>query len=193
MKNPCSTAREQKEEVLKTSVKMSLIVKDLMTGNKKLAQMGHGEEANGHGAIAAGFQGQRQWTDFMPNGDFMEAILNSSFDWNGNRQPYIVATENDALNGVAMLFGHLVTGTAQVFADVRTYWSPEAVKRVTGYTPEGYGAGGFISPYKLRLCGYRRMRKAESGRQACHKRVVGRVRLRISKTAWTRLNSAMAI
>lgn len=135
---------EQKEEVLKTSVKMSLIVKDLMTGNEKLAQMGHGEEANGHGAIAAGFQGQRQWTDFMPNGDFMEAILNSSFDWNGNRQPYIVATENDALNGVAMLFGHLVTGKAQVFADVRTYWSPEAVKRVTGYTPEGYGAGGFI-------------------------------------------------
>ena len=135
---------EQKEEALKTSIKMTLIARDLMVGNKKLAGMGHGEEALGHGAIAGGFQGQRQWTDFMPNGDFMEGMLNTSFDWNGKRQPYIVATENDGLNGVVMLFGHLLTGTAQVFADVRTYWSPEAVKRVTGYTPEGLGANGFI-------------------------------------------------
>ena len=135
---------EQKEEALKTSIKMTLIARDLMVGNEKLAGMGHGEESLGHGAIAGGFQGQRQWTDFMPNGDFMEGMLNTSFDWNGKRQPYIVATENDGLNGVVMLFGHLLTGTAQVFADVRTYWSLEAVERVTGYTPEGLGANGFI-------------------------------------------------
>jgi len=135
---------QQKEEALKTSIKMTLIARDLMVGNEKLAEMGYGEEALGHGAIAAGFQGQRQWTDFMPNGDFMEGMLNTSFDWNGKRQPYIMATENDGLNGVVMLFGHLLTGTAQVFADVRTYWSPEAVKRVTGYTPEGHGVNGFI-------------------------------------------------
>jgi L-fucose isomerase len=106
--------------------------------------MGHGEEALGRNAIAAGFQGQRQWTDHMPNGDFMEAILNTSFDWNGIRPPYIVATENDALNGVSMLFNHLLTNTAQIFADVRTYWSPEAVKRVTGYELSDRAAGGFL-------------------------------------------------
>ena len=115
-----------------------------MIGSESLRQMGHLEEAEGHNAIAAGFQGQRQWTDHFPNGDFMEAILNSSFDWNGIRQPYIVATENDSLNGAAMLLGHLLTGRAQVFSDVRTYWSPEAVKRVTGYTLEGAAAGGII-------------------------------------------------
>lgn len=133
-----------KEECLKTSVKMTLIARDLMVGNEKLAEIGWGEEANGHGAIAAGFQGQRQWTDFMPNGDLMETMLNTSFDWNGTRQPYVMATENDCLNGVAMLFSHLLTGAAQVFADVRTYWSPEAVERVTGYKPEGNAANGFI-------------------------------------------------
>jgi L-fucose isomerase len=106
--------------------------------------MGYGEEALGRNAILAGFQGQRQWTDHLPNGDFMEAILNSSFDWNGIRQPYLVATENDALNGVCMLFGHLLTGTAQVFADVRTYWSPEAIERVTGYRPTGEAAHGIL-------------------------------------------------
>ncbi len=94
-----------------------------MVGNPKLAEMGFGEEAHGHNAIAAGFQGQRQWTDYQPNGDFLEAILNTSFDWNGIRAPYIVATENDCLNGASMLFGHLLTNTAQIFADVRTYWS----------------------------------------------------------------------
>jgi L-fucose isomerase len=149
---------QKKEEVLKTSIKMTLIGRDLMVGNEKLREMGFGEEANGHGAIAAGFQGQRQWTDFMPNGDFMEGLLNTSFDWNGKRQPYIVATENDCLNGVAMLFGHLLTGEAQVFADVRTYWSPEAVERVTGYKPEGNAAHGFIhlinsGPAALDGCG----------------------------------------
>jgi L-fucose isomerase len=115
-----------------------------MVGNPRLAELGFGEEALGHNAIAGGFQGQRHWTDHFPNGDFMEAMLNSSFDWNGIRQPYIVATENDALNGVCMLFGHLLTGTAQVFADVRTYWSPEAIERVTGYEPKGDAADGIL-------------------------------------------------
>lgn len=136
--------RAQKDSDWERSVKMALIARDLMVGNPRLAELGYGEEALGHNAVLAGFQGQRQWTDHLPNGDFMEAILNSSFDWTGLRQPYLVATENDALNGAAMLFGHLLTGTAQVFADVRTYWSPEAVKRVTGYTPQGAAAGGFL-------------------------------------------------
>jgi L-fucose isomerase len=125
-------------------VKMTLIVRDLMVGNPKLKDLGFGEEALGYNAIAAGFQGQRQWTDFYPNGDFTEAILNSSFDWNGVRAPYILATENDALNGTAMLFGHLLTNTASIFADVRTYWSPEAIERVTGKKATGLAAGGMI-------------------------------------------------
>ena len=137
-------SREEKDRDWETSVKMALIAKDLMIGNPKLAEIGYGEEALGHNAIVAGFQGQRQWTDHFPNGDFMEAILNSSFDWNGIRPPYILATENDSLNGVTMLLGHLLTNTAQVFADVRTYWSPEAVERVTGYKPEGKLENGFI-------------------------------------------------
>lgn len=114
-------------------------------GNKKLPE-GREEEAVGHNAIAAGFQGQRQWTDFYPNGDFAEAILNSSFDWRGAREPYILATENDTLNGLGMLFMKLLTGRAQIFADVRTYWSPEAVKKATGYELEGAAkeAGGFL-------------------------------------------------
>jgi L-fucose isomerase len=137
-------SREQKDEDWSVSVKMAMIARDLMVGNPRLAELGYGEEALGRNAIAGGFQGQRQWTDHFPNGDFMEAILNSSFDWNGIRQPYIVATENDALNGVCMLFGHLLTGTAQVFVDVRTYWSPEAIERVTGYKPTGKAAGGIL-------------------------------------------------
>ncbi|MGN4819445.1 L-fucose isomerase [Bacillus cereus group sp. MYBK139-2] len=137
-------SREQKNKDWETSVKMTLIARDLMVGNPKLEELGSGEEALGHNAISAGFQGQRQWTDHFPNGDFMETILNSSFDWNGIRPPYIMATENDSLNGVTMLFGHLLTNTAQVFADVRTYWSPEAVERVTGHKPEGLAANGFI-------------------------------------------------
>ncbi len=136
--------KEQKQKDWEFVVKMTLIARDLMTGNPKLAEMGFGEEALGHNALAAGFQGQRQWTDHFPNGDFMEAVLNSSFDWNGIRQPYIVATENDCLNGAAMLFGHMITGTAQVFADVRTYWSPDAVERVTGHRLGGRAEGGLI-------------------------------------------------
>jgi len=123
---------------------MAMISRDLMIGNPKLKELGFGEEALGRNAIAAGFQGQRQWTDYLPNGDFMEAILNSSFDWNGVRAPYIMATENDSLNGASMLFSYLLTNTAQIFADVRTYWSPEAVKRVTGYELQGHAANGMI-------------------------------------------------
>jgi L-fucose isomerase len=137
-------SREQKDGDWAASVQMAMIARDLMVGNPRLAELGNGEEALGRNAILAGFQGQRQWTDHYPNGDFMEAILNSSFDWNGIRQPYIVATENDALNGVCMLFGHLLTGSAQVFADVRTYWSPEAIRRVTGHEPTGDAAGGIL-------------------------------------------------
>lgn len=137
-------SRAQLDGEWETSVKMALITRDLMAGNPKLAEKGCGEEAQGHNAIAAGFQGQRQWTDHRPNGDFLEAILNSSFDWNGLRAPYIVATENDALNGASMLFGNLLTNTAQIFADVRTYWSPEAVKRVTGHALEGKAASGIL-------------------------------------------------
>lgn len=137
-------SREKKDRDWETVVKMALIGRDLMVGNPKLAELGFGEEALGHNAIASGFQGQRQWTDHFPNGDFMEAMLNSSFDWNGIRKPYIMATENDSLNGVSMLFGHLLTNTAQVFADVRSYWSPGAVYRVTGKKPTGIAADGFI-------------------------------------------------
>ena len=136
--------RAQLDHEWEISVKMALIARDLMRGNPRLARKGFGEESLGHHAIAAGFQGQRQWTDHFPNGDFMEAILNTSFDWNGARAPYIVATENDSLNGACMLFGYLLTNTAQVFADVRTYWSAAAVKRVTGHKLTGSAAGGFL-------------------------------------------------
>ncbi|MGI1691714.1 L-fucose isomerase [Thermoanaerobacter uzonensis] len=138
------TSRERKDWEWETVVKMTLIIRDLMVGNKKLAELGFVEESEGHNAIAAGFQGQRQWTDHFPNGDFSEAILNSSFDWNGIREPFILATENDSLNAVAMLFGHLLSDRAQIFADVRTYWSPEAVKRVTGKDLTGMAANGVI-------------------------------------------------
>ncbi|RKX85167.1 MAG: L-fucose isomerase [Spirochaetes bacterium] len=135
---------EQKDEEWKTSIKMTLIARDLMIGNPVLAEMGFGEEAQGHNAISAGFQGQRHWTDFMPNGDFMETILNSSFDWNGIREAFVFATENDSLNGASMLFGHLLTGRAQIFSDVRTYWSADAIKRVTGKTMTGLAENGLI-------------------------------------------------
>ena len=146
-KNPdeLKMSEEKKAEQFEFVVKMAVIIKDLMNGNKNLPE-GCEEEAVGHNAIAAGFQGQRQWTDFYPNGDFAEAILNSSFDWNGAREPYILATENDVLNGLGMLFMKLLTNKAQIFADVRTYWSGDAVKRVTGYDIEGKAkeADGFI-------------------------------------------------
>jgi L-fucose isomerase len=143
-KNKEQSSPERKEYEWETVVKMTMIARDLMNGNPRLAELGFGEEALGHNAIAAGFQGQRQWTDHFPNGDFMEAMLNSSFDWNGIRQPYIMATENDSLNGAAMLFGHLLTDTAQIFSDVRTYWSPESVKRVTKTALKGKAENGII-------------------------------------------------
>lgn len=137
-------SREQKDQDWETVVKMTMIARDLMVGNPRLAELGYEEEALGHTALVSGFQGQRQWTDHFPNGDFMEAILNSSFDWNGIRSPYMVATENDALNGTVMLFGYLLTNTAQIFADVRTYWSPDSVARVTGHKLDGYASGGIL-------------------------------------------------
>lgn len=146
-KNPEFVKRsdEQKERDWEFVVKMMCIIKDLMNGNSHLPE-GREEEAVGHNAIAAGFQGQRQWTDFYPNGDFAEALCNSSFDWNGAREPYVLATENDTLNGIGMLFMKLLTGRAQIFADVRTYWSPEAVRKATGYELEGIAreTGGFL-------------------------------------------------
>ena len=135
---------EQKEKDWAFVVKMTLIIRDLMVGNPKLKELGFLEEALGHNAIAAGFQGQRQWTDYIPNGDYSEALLCSSFDWNGLREAFVLATENDSLNGVSMLFGHLLTNTASIFSDVRTFWSPESVKRVTGYELEGKAANGII-------------------------------------------------
>jgi len=136
--------REEKDRDWEFVVKMTIIARDLMVSNPKLAEMGFGEEALGHNALISGFQGQRQWTDHFPNGDFMEAILNSSFDWNGIRQPFLVATENDTLNGISMAFGHLLTNTAQMFSDVRTYWSPDSVLRVTGKKLTGKASGGII-------------------------------------------------
>jgi L-fucose isomerase len=137
-------SREQKDRDWEMVVKMFLIARDLLVGNPRLAELGFGEEAMGHNAILGGFQGQRQWTDHSPNGDFMEAFLNSSFDWDGVRAPYVFATENDSLNGATMLLNYLLTNRAQIFADVRTYWSPEAVKRVTGHDLEGVAGGGII-------------------------------------------------
>ena len=146
-KNPedMQKSREEKDAQWEFVVKMMVIIKDLMNGNPNLPE-GCEEEMVGHNAIAAGFQGQRQWTDFYPNCDFPEAMLNSSFDWNGAREPYILATENDVLNGLGMLFMKLLTNRPQMFADVRTYWSPEAVKRASGYDVEGVALenGGFI-------------------------------------------------
>lgn len=136
--------RQQKDKEWELSIKMAMVARDLMIGNPVLEKMGFKEEARGHNAIASGFQGQRNWTDHLPNGDFLEAILTTSFDWNGIRQPFMVATENDALNGASMLFGHLLTGTAQLFADVRTYWSADAVRRVTGHELEGVASGGIL-------------------------------------------------
>ncbi len=137
-------SRARLDQEWEISVKMALIARDLMVGNPRLAEKGFGEEAMGHNAIVSGFQGQRQWTDYQPNGDFLEAILNTSFDWNGLRAPYIVATENDALNGASMLLGYLLTNTAQIFADVRTYWSAEAVQRVTGHRLTGLAEHGIL-------------------------------------------------
>jgi len=135
---------EEKAAQWEFVVKMTLICKDILLGNPKLGELGFHEEALGRNGLLGGFQGQRQWTDHLPNGDFMEAILSSSFDWNGKRRPTIMATENDGLNGLSMLFTHLMDGATSIFADVRTYWSPEAVERVTGWKPEGKAKDGFI-------------------------------------------------
>jgi len=137
-------SRSQKDAEWEMVIKMTLTARDLMIGNKRLTELGFVEEAEGHNAIAAGFQGQRQWTDHFPNGDFMESILNSSFDWNGLREAFVFATENDSLNGGSMLFGHLLTDRAQIFSDIRTYWSPEAVKRVTRRELTGIAKNGIL-------------------------------------------------
>ncbi len=141
---PIVQGDERSEKDWEFTVKMTLIIRDIMLGNPKLADMGWVEESCGRNALLGGFQGQRQWTDYKPNADFCEAMLNSTFDWNGKRKPVILATENDGLNGVSMLFGHLLSHTASIFADVRTYWSPDAVERVCGIRPEGKAANGFI-------------------------------------------------
>ncbi len=133
-----------RQPVLRESLLMAICIRDMMQGNHLLAEKGFAEEANGYNAIVGGFQGQRHWTDQYPNGDVAEALLNSSFDWNGVREPVLLATENDSLNAVCMLFGHHLTGTAQIFADVRTYWSAESVKRITGRELTGVAAGGFL-------------------------------------------------
>ena len=144
--NPAAAQRSaaDKAKEWETVVKMTMIMRDMMTGNPRLRELGFSEEALGYGALFGGFQGQRQWTDGEPNGDFLEAILNTSADWNGIRPPYVVATENDMPNGACMLFGNLLTNTAQMFHDVRTYWSPAAVRRVTGVDLTGILAGGGI-------------------------------------------------
>lgn len=142
--SPFAHSREEKDDEWDRVIKQTLIIRDIMIGNPRLAELGFGEEALGRNAIAGGVQGQRQWTDHFPNHDFSEAMLNSSYDWNGIREPIILATENDTLNAMAMLFGHLLADSASVFADVRTYWSPAAIERVTGWKPEGQAENGMI-------------------------------------------------
>ena len=136
--------RQEKDEDWEFTVKTMMIIRDLMQGSERLLEMGYKEEAIGHNAIAAGVQGQRQWTDYKPNFDFPESMMCTSFDWNGPREAYTLATENDFLNGMSMLFGHLLTNRGVMFSDIRTYWSPEAVKRVTGTELSGPAAQGFI-------------------------------------------------
>ena len=143
-RNAKPRSADDKRRILRESLIMTMAIRDMMHGNPQLVDAGWAEEALGFNAIAGGFQGQRQWTDQYPNGDFTEAMLNSSFDWNGMREPITLATENDSLNGATMLFGHLLTNTAQIFADVRTYWRPDAVKRVTGHQLEGHAASGLL-------------------------------------------------
>ncbi|MHB8961816.1 MAG: L-fucose isomerase, partial [Saccharofermentanales bacterium] len=141
---PTQHTREQKDAEWDRVILQTMIIRDIVIGNPRLAELGYGEEALGRNGLAAGVQGQRQWTDHFPNFDYSEALLNSSFDWNGIREPIVLATENDTLNAMAMLLGHLVNDSASVFADVRTYWSPDAIERVTGWKPEGTVSGGLI-------------------------------------------------
>jgi L-fucose isomerase len=147
-KNP-KEAQKGKEEIEKDwdfTIKCALILKDLMNGNPKLKEMGWSEESLGHNAIAAGFQGQRQWTDAYPDTDFPETILNTGFDWNGAREPYSFATENDTLNCATMMLLKLLTGRAQMFADVRTCWTDRSMKEQYKYELTGHAgeAKGFI-------------------------------------------------
>ena len=134
----------QKAQEWEFSVKITLVCRDILRGNERLAQMGYDEETLGKNAIAGGFQGQRAWTDWLPNADFTEALLNTGFDWNGPREPLIFATENDTLNAASMLLEHLLTGKSSIFADVRTFWSADATEKATGWRPDGPAAGGFI-------------------------------------------------
>ena len=166
-------SRAQKDADWEFVVKMALIGRDLMVGNPRLAELGYGEEALGHNAIASGFQGQRQWTDHFPNGDFMETMLNSSFDWNGIRQAFVCATENDYCNGISMLFGHQLTGTAQIFSDVRTLLEPGRGEE--GDRQESHrGCGGRVHPpHQFRLHEHGRHRPAEQGREAGHEALLG--------------------
>ena len=136
--------RGEKDADWEFTVKNMMIIRDLMEGNSRLLQMGYKEESLGHNAICCGVQGQRQWTDYRPNFDFPESLMCSSYDWNGIREAKVLATENDFLNGISMLFGHLLTNKGVMFSDVRTYWSPEAVRRVTGWVADGGAANGFI-------------------------------------------------
>ena len=151
--NPAERAhtRKQKDEEWEFVVKMTMIIRDVMLGNEKLDAMGFKEEALGRNGLFGGFQGQRMWTDYQPNGDFTEAILNSSFDWHGKRQPTVFATENDNLNGLSMLFGNLLTGKASGFSDVRCYWSPEAVERVTRLETGRRCEGWIYPPDQFRI------------------------------------------
>ncbi len=171
-------SRTRKDEIWEYVVKMTLIIRDMMIGNPVLAKMGFGEEALGHNAIASGFQGQRQWTDHMPNGDFSEAILNSSFDWNGIRQAFVVATENDSLNGVAMLFGHLLSNTPQVFADVRTYWSRRCSEKGNRKKPDRRCRQWHDPPDQFRICLTRRKRPDDAGQCTRHEAVLENIRSR---------------
>jgi len=143
-KNPSPHSKREKQREWETIVKLTLICRDIMFGNPVLLERGFIEEANGRNAIAAGFQGQRMWSDWQSNADFTEAILNSPFDWNGKRRHVVFATENDTLNAVSMLFSNLVTCRSSVFADIRTFWSPDAVELATGKRPEGLIKDGFI-------------------------------------------------
>ena len=145
-KNPAemTLSREVKDAHWEFVIKCAMIIRDLMIGNPRLAELGFEEESCGHNAILGGVQGQRQWTDYKPNFDFAEAMLNSQFDWNGLREAFVLATENDTLNSFSMLFEHLLSNTPGIFADVRTYWSPEAVKRITGKELTGLAKNGII-------------------------------------------------
>ena len=173
--------------------KMTIVIRDILYGNKKLDELGWHEEALGKNAFGAGFQGQRQWTDWLPNADFTEAIMASSFDWNGRKAPTPFATENDTLNGVAMMLGTLVSGCAPCFHDVRTYWSPEACERVTGHKPEGVAKDGFIhlinsGATALDGCGQSKNEKGENCMKPFYEMTDADIKACLTATDWCRAN-----